>query len=166
MQLLPNTPMKSPQKRQYTRHGLSALQGALKTIGNQDNWIESLGDVGQELKVWQASIIADLGGEENISAMERSLVELATKTHLLLASVDRFLLAQPSLVNKSKRQLFSVVLQRQQLADGLARYMSQLGLKRRTKPAPTIQDYLAARQDTAGERGRSHEQATPDAGSD
>lgn len=160
------TPAKSPPNRPYQRHGLYALQGALRTVGNQDGWIDRLGELGQELKAWQASIIADLGGEESVSAMERSLIDLAVKTYLLLASVDRFLLEQPSLVNKSRRQLFPVVLQRQQLADALARYMSQLGLKRRTKPAPTIQDYLAARQDTAGERGRSHEQATPDAGSD
>ena len=48
--------------------------------------------------------------------MERSIVEMATKTHLFLASVDRFLLEQPCLVNRSRRQLFPVVLQRQQLA--------------------------------------------------
>jgi len=53
--------------------------------------------------------------------MEYSIVDLATKTYVLLASVDRFLLEQGSLVNKSKRQLFPVVLQRQTSADALAR---------------------------------------------
>jgi len=55
-------------------------------------------------------------------------MELAVKTYLLLESVDRWLLQQPSLVNKSRRQLFPVILQRQQLADALARYMGQLRL--------------------------------------
>lgn len=136
---------KPTQKRPYQRHGLTALQNALRTVGNGDGWVESLGEVGRELKAWQASIYADLGGEANISAMERSIVELATKTHLMLASIDRFLLAQPSLVNKSRRQLFPVVLQRQTLADALARYMGQLGLKRRARPMPSLQDYLAGR---------------------
>lgn len=54
-----------------------------------------------------------------------------------------FLLEQPSLVNKSKRQLFPVVLQRQTLADALSRYMQQLGLKRRAKAAQSLGDLLA-----------------------
>ena len=84
--------------------------------------------------------------------MELSVIELATKTHLLLASVDRFLLEQKSLINKSKRQLFPIALQRQQLADALARYMGQLGLTRRAKPTQTLQDYLAR---------KGHEGSTP-----
>lgn len=133
------TPSKSTEKQQHGHYG---LHRALRTVSNQDGWLESLGEVGEALKEWQAAIIADLGGPENISAMEYSIVELATKTHLLLASVDRFLLEQGSLVNKSKRQLFPVVLQRQQLADALARYMAQLGLKRRAKQANGLADLL------------------------
>jgi hypothetical protein len=70
---------------------------------------------------------------------------MATKTHLFLASVDRFLLEQPCLVNRSRRQLFPVVLQRQQLADALSRYMNQLGLKRRAKPIQSLDDYVRQR---------------------
>ena len=109
---------KSAQKRPYLEHGHHAITKALKTIGN-DGWIDKLGPVGEALKAWRSAIIHDLGGESAISAMELSVVELATKTHLLLASVDRFLLEQKSLINKSKRQLFPIVLQRQQLAERL-----------------------------------------------
>jgi hypothetical protein len=132
--------------RHYTRHGLHALKGALKTVGSEDSWIKDLGEVGEALQAWRDAIITDLGGEQNISAMEQSIVEMATKTHLLLSSIDRFLLEQDSLVHKSKRQLFPVVLQRQQLADSLARYMNQLGLKRRVKPATSLSDYVARKQ--------------------
>lgn len=103
---------KSAQKRPYLEHGHHALTKALRTIGNQDGWVERLGDVGKALKAWKGAIIEDLGGEAAVSAMELSVIELATKTHLLLASVDRFLLEQTSLINKSKRQLFPIVLQR------------------------------------------------------
>ncbi len=102
----------------------------------------NLGEVGKELQDWQAALIHDLGGEANLSAMQRSVVELATRTHLLLSSIDRWLLAQPSLIHKSKRQLFPVVLQRQQLADALARYMNQLGLEKRVQSVPDLQTYL------------------------
>ncbi len=140
-----------PLKRDYQRHGLNVLKGALKNCSGQEGWLEGLGDVGETLKAWRMALVEDLGGEDHISAMERSIVELATKTQLLLSSIDKFLLEQPSLVNKRRRQLFPVVLQRQQLADGLARYMRQLGLKRRPKPAPSLSDYLASRSEADGE---------------
>ena len=85
---------KSEQTRPYLKHGHLALSKALKTIGNQDGWVENLGDVGEALKAWKAAIIDDLGGEAEVSAMELSVIELACKTHLLLASIDRFLLEQ------------------------------------------------------------------------
>jgi hypothetical protein len=77
--------------------------------------------------------------------MQRAVVEVATRTYLLLESVDRFLLEQSSLVNKSRRQVYPVVLQRQQLADALARYMNQLGLERRAREVPTLGEYLASK---------------------
>ncbi|MFQ5947021.1 MAG: hypothetical protein ACE5NC_12380 [Anaerolineae bacterium] len=138
------SPPKPPQNRRpYQRHGLVALQNALKGVAERENWLESLGDVGDALKAWKADLVSDLGGEEAVSTQELAVVELAVKTHLLLESVDRWLLEQPSLVNKSRRQLFPVVLQRQQLADALARYMGQLGLKRRARPVPSLQEYIA-----------------------
>lgn len=133
---------KSEQKRPYLKHGHVALSNALKTVGNQDGWVESLGDVGEALKAWKQAIIDDLGGETEVSAMELSVIELACKTHLLLASVDRFLLEQKSLINKSKRQLFPIVTQRQTLADALAGYMRTLGLKKKAKPVLSLTDYL------------------------
>ena len=119
------------ERHPYQHSGLYAVHNALKMIGDQDYWIDILGEVGVELKAWKMAISQDMGGDENISAMERSIIDLATKTFLMLQSVDKFLLEQPSLVNKSKRQLFPVVLQRQQVADALARYMGQLGIKKR-----------------------------------
>ena len=147
------TPTEPAKKRAYVQHGHYALSKALKTIGNQDGWLESLGDVGEALKAWKAAIIEDLGGETEVSAMELSVIELACKTHLLLASVDRFLLEQKSLINKSKRQLFPIVTQRQTLADALAGYMRTLGLKRKHKPPVSLTDYLSQKQDAAKPNG-------------
>ncbi len=68
------TPSKSTEKLQ---HGQYTLHRALSTVSNQDGWIENLGKVGEMLKVWQESLVVDL--RKNISAMERSITELATK---------------------------------------------------------------------------------------
>jgi hypothetical protein len=115
--------------RAYTQHGLSPIVRAVRQIDDAD-WLDKLGPVGEALRAWRSEIISCLGGEEHISAQQRAVVEVATKTYLLLESVDRWLLQQPSLVNKTKHQLFAIVLQRQTLADSLIRSLSVLGLQR------------------------------------
>jgi hypothetical protein len=64
------------------------------------------------------------------------------KWKLLLDSIDAWPLTHSSLINKRKKALLPVVLQRQQLADGFARYMAQLGLERRHK-VKTIGEILS-----------------------
>jgi hypothetical protein len=83
------------------------------------------------------------------------------KTKLLLDSIDAWLVKQPSLVNHRKRALLPVVLQRQQLADALARYMTQLGLERKAKQVLSLSDYLTKGKDSDKQQsedttGRSH----------
>jgi hypothetical protein len=60
-----------------------------------------------------------------------ALVDLAVTTKLLIDTIDGWILTQPTLINARKRALLPVVLQRQQLADALARYLNLLGLERR-----------------------------------
>jgi hypothetical protein len=67
------------------------------------------------------------------------------------------LLTQPTLINKRKRALLPVILQRQTLADGFARYLSQLGLERRIK-TKTLNDILnedTKPEDHHGKGGRA-----------
>jgi hypothetical protein len=63
-------------------------------------------------------------------------------TKLLLDSVDAWLLRQPSIIDKRRRQLFPVVQQRTALADARARYLGSLGLARVAKQMPRLSDYL------------------------
>jgi hypothetical protein len=88
---------------------------------------------GKALVRWRLELVQDLGGENNISTQQAALIELAVRSKLMLDTVDNWILAQDSLVNKSKRAVLPVVVQRQQLADGLARYLSMLGLERKVK---------------------------------
>jgi hypothetical protein len=64
----------SPKKRHHQQHGHHTRTKALKTIGNQHGWMESLGDVGEAMRAWKAAIIEDLGGEAEVSAMELSVI--------------------------------------------------------------------------------------------
>ncbi len=95
---------------------------------------------------WRHSLLNDLGGIEQTSTQQRQIVDLAVKSKLLLDSIDAWLVKQPSLVNHRKRTVLTVVLQRQQLADALARYMIQLGLERRSKQVESLRDLLTKPQ--------------------
>jgi hypothetical protein len=79
-------------------------------------------------QAWRADLTRDLGG--NFSTQQAALVDIATRTKLLLESVDAWLLSRPSPVNARKRALLPIVRERTQLADSLARTLTQLGLRR------------------------------------
>jgi hypothetical protein len=117
----------------------------LARVEDVQDWTEALGPVGAALRSWRSDLIEALGGEDVVSPQQRSLVELATRTHLMLESVDRFILGMPSLVNKSRRSIFAVVKERQQLADALARYLGQLGLERRARLTLSLRERLELR---------------------
>ena len=131
-----------------TTHGLTALKRGVRIYGSRA--IDGRTTLGRTLGAWRAQLIADLGGHDSLSIQETALVDLAVRTKLLLDNVDGWLLQQHSLVNVRKRALLPVVRDRTQLADALARYLATLGLKRRPKPAPSLEDYLAARRDDDG----------------
>ena len=128
------------ERRQYSRHGLNVLKARVKLRGLQA--IDRRTTAAQALLAWQKQLIADLGGERAVSAQQRALVELATRTKLYVDSLDAWIMEQPSLVNARKRTVHPVVLQRQQLAGALARYMTQLGLERRAKDVQDLRSYL------------------------
>ena len=73
-------------------------------------------------------MIADLAGD--VSTQQSAMIDLCVKSKLMLDSIDAWLLTQPSLINKRKKTVLPVVRERQALADGLARYLAQLGLHR------------------------------------
>ncbi len=90
--------------------------------------------------------MANLGGPEAVSTQEAALIDAATTTKLLLDHADSWLLGGPGrLINARRRSLYPVVLQRGQLADARLRHLAALGLKRRAKPTPSLQEYIAER---------------------
>src|SRR5215472_2330581 len=123
--MIPSPPRRKPS-RVYSHHGLNTLRTALDSAGKR-----------------LQSRRYKLGGAEAISTQQAAVVDLAVKTKLLLDSIDAWLLQQPTLINKRARALLPVVRERQQLADALARYMGQLGLERKAKPAKDLASYLS-----------------------
>jgi hypothetical protein len=120
-----------------TKHGLTTLKRAVNSIGNRV--IDRRTVTGRALAQWRKDLIRDIGGDP--STQELALVDLAVKTKLLLDSADAWLLSQPSLIDKRKRCFLPAAKERQAFADSLARYLSQLGMKR-VKKEVTLQDYV------------------------
>lgn len=130
------------------KHGLYTLKRALKERGLAA--IDGRSAVGRALSQWRADLIRDLGGKDSISTQQEVLVDLAVKSKLLLDSIDAWLLTQPSLVNRRKKSLLPMVRERQVLADGLARYLGQLGLEKRVK-VKNLAEILAGDGEEDGE---------------
>jgi hypothetical protein len=104
--------------------------------------------LGRALHDWRESLLADLGGAETISTQQLALVDLAVRSKLLVDSVDAYVLAMPSPVNKKRRVLFAVVVQRQALVGQLQSLLRDLGLERRARDVTDLASYLKAKAPT------------------
>jgi hypothetical protein len=129
-----------PGNKNARKHGMHSLKRALNELGSRA--IDNRTSMAKALAAWRGELIADLGGIENITTQEPALVEEAVKTKLMLDSVDSWLLAQSSLIDKRKRALLPVVRDRQSLVATLRGLLGDLGLKRRSKSGPTLSEYI------------------------
>ena len=150
---------KSRDKHGNEQHGLYTLQSAVDRLGTRG--LDGRSAVAQALKRWRADIVTSLGGEDVLSAQELTIIELASRTKLLLDSIDSYLLGLPSLVNKRRRALHPVVRERQALADALAKYLGQLGLQRREKKVADLATYLATKASEANAEGTDGDESVP-----
>ena len=94
----------------------------------------------QSIAKYRAELTASLGGSDNLSAQENTLVEMCSRDWLMLQHIDAYLF-QTGIFNKKRRQAYALTVQRMQLADSLTRRLQALGLQRRAKPL-TLNDYL------------------------
>jgi len=126
-----------------TQPGYWAAKRALARFG--DHVIDGRSRVAHALDEFRDELLNDLGGAEAVSQQQRVIVDLAVRTHLMVQSVDNYLLSLGSLVNRRKRALWPVVRERAALADSLAKYMTMLGLEKRKPPAKPLREFLAER---------------------
>lgn len=138
-----------PGNSNARKHGLNSLKRALRELGPRG--LDNRTSMAKALAAWRAELIADLGGIEQVATQELALVEEAVKTKLLLDSIDGWLLAQPSLIDKRKRAVLPVVRDRQALVNTLRGLLGDLGLRRRSTAGPSLTEYLAVRNAADGD---------------
>lgn len=127
---------------QHNRHGLVTLRKAVNELAARGlSPIDEDTETGKALMQWRGALVQDLGGEGSLSTQQSYIVELTCRLRLMLDSIDAWLLAQPSLINKQRRQLYPVVQQRTALADSLVKSLETLGLKRQARDV-TLRDVL------------------------
>ena len=131
-----STPRKPRRRIAYLRSGMYTKRPELPAADTP---------VGAVLAERRASLMADLGGPDACSTAQLALIDLAIRQWLLLDSVDGYLLTLPSLVDRRHRRVWQVVLDRHMLAANLERTLARLGLERRAKPVPTLEEYMGAK---------------------
>ena len=110
---------------------------------------------------FRRDLIAALGGEADLSPQRRRLVDLAARASMLVDHVDAWLLRQRSLIDRRTKSVLPVLVQRQSLAEHLAKLLDRLGLDRRRQDVPDLTSYLAERYsaessgDTASEAAQA-----------
>ena len=127
------------EKRRQHRSGLSTMKRAIAKLGARA--IPGNTKLGYALKAWRKELIEDLGGEETVSLQQRTIVEVASTTRLMISSLDAWITSQPSLMQRN-RTLIPVIMQRQQLVNSLVSMLAQLGLARRHK-VKTLHEILS-----------------------
>lgn len=134
----------APKNNRYAeKHGLNTLKRSVLALGKRA--IDGRSAVAKALKRWRLELIADLGGKDNVSVQQFTIIDLAVKSKFLLDSIDAWLLTQETLITGNKKKSYSimpVVVQRQALANALAEYMNRLGLERRHR-IKTLAEYFA-----------------------
>jgi hypothetical protein len=127
-------------RRPYARTGLNALKARVTLRGLAA--IDQRTASARVLMGWRQELVVALGGEDQLSPQRRKLVEMASRAALLLDHVDAYLFEQRSLVNVRSRTLLPVLVQRQALADHLARLLDKLGLDRVPTKVPALDTYV------------------------
>src|SRR5262245_15157583 len=112
--------------RSYSRHGLNAVKARVRLRGLAA--IDMRTVAAREMLAFRDELVAALGGDAKLSPQQRKLIDLAARASLYLDHLDAWLTEQKTLINRRSRSVLPVLLQRQTIAEHLARLLDKLGL--------------------------------------
>jgi len=132
-----------PGNENAQAHGGWRAKQELKLLGRRA--IDGRTSEAREVAAWVADYAADLGGVDQLTTGQRTLLRMAGTTALQLARLDGFIATMDGLVHRKRRQAYPVLLQRMTLANGLRALLADLGIARQAKPVESLATYLASR---------------------
>ena len=130
-------------------HGTRALERVLNANGLDQRTVTA-----RLLRMIEGDLIADAGGEANLTNRERLLIRRCAAQALILESIEAFVFGQPSLLTETHELL--PVLRKGYIGhvNALRHNLVALGLKPdRAETLPTLGEYIAARSEQAAGNG-------------
>ncbi len=124
--------------RAYSRHGLNAVKARVALRGFAAVDMRTV--AAREMLGFRDELVAALGGDAELSPQRRKLVDLTTRASLYLDHLDAWLAGQQTLINRRSRSVLPVLLQRQSIAEHLAKLLDRLGLDRSAPKQITLAD--------------------------
>lgn len=152
------TPAKSKQgaKRRYQKHGLTSVVKAVNGFDPKD--LDGRTTLAKELLQERNSLIAALGGPEEVSPQELAIIDMiAQKRARRRIAAQWVLLNRDKLFDRRKKKLAPIAIELEQMEESEVRLLKELGLKRRAKPVVSLGDMLAKAQ----QKGQKSAPASP-----
>lgn len=131
--------------REYQRHGLYGAKRILQEYGLRA--IDGRSTAGREIARWISDVVADLGGEDQVSTARRTIIERAAIKRLLIAGVEAYLaeMGPKALINRRNRHVYRIVTDYAKLTESLGKDLERIGLEKRKAPAQDLTAYIEER---------------------
>jgi hypothetical protein len=120
-------------------HGAAIMRKTLRVLTTKR--LDGRSALAVAVRRWKDDARRDLGGD--LTRAQETILEAAAQAWVILSSLDDWIARQPSLVRK--QTVLPVVMQRMQIAEGLARSLERLGYDRKVRDVPDLRAYLAQR---------------------
>ena len=133
----------NPKEEQFgpnQKSGLKTLKRAIRVHGKRS--IDRRTRAGKHHAHLRDTLLDALGGVKHVSPQKRVLLDELILTKLMLDSVNVWIVAQDSLINKRNKSIINVVKDRNALVTTLRTLLADLGLERVVKTLPTLAEYL------------------------
>jgi hypothetical protein len=139
-------------------HGVKSLKRAINTLGRRT--IDKRTRVGKRHAHLRDTVIDALGGRAVLTPQKKLLVDEVILTKLMLDSVNHWIVAQPTIINKRQKSVIAAVRDRNGLVNILRALLQDLGLERHATLVPTLADYLSTKAKSDAEDSRTDTDST------
>jgi hypothetical protein len=124
--------------------GYWALKRALMRYGSGE--LDRRTTVYKLFEAHRVALANGLGGQEVLSPQESIVIELIAKKKVLEETAYNHIVTMSSAVNKRTRGFYPLVREWSALGDSIVKSLAILGLQRRARPLPSLQEYMAQRE--------------------
>jgi len=114
---------RQPDAGRMPTHGAAIMRRTLRVLTTRR--LDGRSAIAVAVRRWKDDVRRELGGD--LTRAQETILETVAQSWVILSSFDDYIARQSTLVTR-KRQVIPVVLQRMQIAEGLARNLERLGL--------------------------------------